>query len=68
MKFTRAMKSLLSSRSGTVEIMKLALAIGAFGVAVVVNQGAIVACRHAQAATDAAERASSGCEAHLHRA
>jgi hypothetical protein len=67
MKFTRAMKSLLSSRSGTVEIMKLALAIGAFGVAVV-NQGAIVACRHAQAATDAAERASSGCEAHLHRA
>jgi len=48
--------------------MKLALAIGAFGVAVVVNQGAIVACRHAQAATDAPERASSGCEAHLHRA
>ena len=47
------MKSLLSSRSGTVEIMKLALAIGAFGVAVVVNQGAIVACRRAQAATDA---------------
>ena len=61
-------ESLLSSRSGTVEIMKLALAIGAFGVAVVVNQGAIVACRHAQAATDAPERASSGCEAHLHRA
>jgi hypothetical protein len=59
------MKSLLPSRSGTVEIMKLALAIGAFRVAVVVNQSAIVACRRAQAATDATERASSGCEAHL---
>lgn len=48
--------------------MKLALAIGAFGVAVVVNQGAIVASRRAQAPTDGPERASSGCEAHLHRA
>jgi hypothetical protein len=60
------MKSLLPSRSDTVEIMKWALAIGACRVAVAVNQGAIVACRRAQAATDATERASSGCEAYLH--
>jgi hypothetical protein len=60
------MKSLLSSCLNTVEMMKWALAIGAFRVAVVVNQGAFVACRRAQAATDATERASSGCEALLH--
>jgi hypothetical protein len=46
--------------------LKWAFAIGAFRVAVVVNRGAIVACRRAQAATDATGRASSGCEAHLH--